>query len=848
MSSTTTGTILAGDNPLTISPISLLLAQTVVVIVISRLLTIPLRWMNQPAVMAEILGGIVLGASAFSRIPAFKDNLFPPSSLGNLKIVANMGLIFYLFLVGLELDPLSMVKTFRKSAVISIAGIVFPFALGAGASRVIYDIYGDPNVPFLSFTLFTGVAMSITAFPVLARILTERQLLNTPVGASAISAAAVDDFIAWTLLVLVVALIKNTGNSTEGVGKYFAAVYVFLFIIGYTLILWFIVRPLLVRLVKLAQDREHLNQVLLFIVFLLVLFSAWVTEVVGVHAIFGAFLCGVIMPHDHGFAHKLSSQIEDLVTVVFLPLYFASSGLATNVFLLDDSRAWGFTFLVIFVACAGKLIGCTLSARFCALNWRESLAVGILMNTKGLVEIVVLNIGLNAGVITPKLFAMFVLMAIFTTFMTSPLIAIVYPPKYYTSLVKMGDTDTSSEDQRDIQDSALNRSEKSQLRALVCLPSMRAVSPMMTLCSIISRSRWFSSFVVYGLRLVKIDSRITTLMKAAEHNSTIKSDYILQVMRTFSGLHGINFYPLLQFTESTQSANAIIEGAKQSMANIVIIPQSVSKDAEPFVAPQSPVGTSAPPLNISAPSSWMGEHASQQTHNVALAVKKDLEGVAVVHFIDRGFMPLSENGPSAATPVAQLISSPERTSQQTLLTKEPVKKPSKISRLHSSFSPAPVSLVLLVSGALGSINNLESTLLARHIQSGYIHEFAAGDRDFQLYIVRLRNVDASLGSDSQNDETYLKQFDKKPKLIELHSNDIAAIAGLCQNSQDLVIVGDHVLKYSAQASGAEPLLQHWVHFDASCSVAIVHGSSVEGSDEENEMPKSSFLTIKTLEA
>ncbi|KAJ3238366.1 K(+)/H(+) antiporter [Chytriomyces hyalinus] len=846
MSSTTTGTILAGDNPLTISPISLLLAQTVVVIVISRLLTIPLRWMHQPAVMAEILGGIVLGASALSRIPAFKDNLFPPSSLGNFKIVANMGLIFYLFLVGLELDPLSMAKTFRKSAFISIAGIVFPFAIGAGVSRVIYDIYGDPNVPFLSFTLFTGVAMSITAFPVLARILTERQLLNTPVGASAISAAAVDDFIAWTLLVLVVALIKNTGNVTEGVGKYFAAVYVFLFIVGYTIILWFIVRPLLVRLVKLAQDREHLNQVLLFIVFLLVLFSAWVTEVVGVHAIFGAFLCGVIMPHDHGFAHKLSSQIEDLVTVVFIPLYFASSGLATNVFLLDDGRAWGFTFLVFIVACAGKLIGCTLSARFCALNWRESLAVGILMNTKGLVEIVVLNIGLNAGVITPKLFAMFVLMAIFTTFMTTPLISIVYPPKYYTSLVKMGDTDTTSEDQRDIQDSALNRSEKSQLRALVCLPSMRAVSPMMTLCSIISRSRWFSSFVVYGLRLVKIDSRITTLMKAAEHNSTIKGDYILQVMRTFSGLHGINFYPLLQFTESAQMANAIIEGAKQSMANIIIIPQSVSKDTELVIVPQSPAGSSAPPLNIAAPSSWMGEHASQQTHNVALSVKKDLDGVTVVHFIDRGFMPLSENGPSAATPVPH-ISAPEPTSQQSLLTKEPVKKSSKSSRLHSSFSPAPVSIVLLLSGALASANNLEPTLLARHIQSGYINEFAAGDRDFQLYIVRLRNVDASLGSDAQNDEAYLKQFDKKPKLIELHSNDVAAIAGLCQNSQDLVIVGDHVLKYAAQVSGAEPLLQHWVHFDATSSVAIVHGCSLEGSGEE-EVPKSSFLTIKTLEA
>ncbi|KAI8614966.1 Cation/H+ exchanger [Chytriomyces sp. MP71] len=423
-----TGTVLSGENPLLISPLSLFLIQTVVVICTARLLAVCLKWINQPQVMAEILGGIVLGATALSRIPAFKENLFPQHSLPLLKLVADLGLVLYLFLVGLELDPLQLLKIFKKSVSISVAGIALPFALGAGVAKFIYDNYADQNVSFVSFLLFTGVAMSITAFPVLARILTERKMLHTRVGQATISAAAVDDFIAWTLLVLVIALINNSGGSGGGASSYATAIYVFLCVVAWALFLWFAIRPLILRMVKLAEDRETLQRFLLFVVFTLVLFSGWFTEIIGVQAIFGGFLVGVIIPHEHGFARKLAHQIEDLVTIVFLPLFFAYSGLNTDLTLLRDGQSWGFVALICFVACAGKMVGCTLTSRISGLNWRESGTVGILMNTRGLVQIIVLNVGLNAGVITPKIFSMFVIMAVFTTFLTVPLVTVFYPP------------------------------------------------------------------------------------------------------------------------------------------------------------------------------------------------------------------------------------------------------------------------------------------------------------------------------------------------------------------------------------------------------------------------------------
>ncbi|KAI9338275.1 Cation/H+ exchanger, partial [Zopfochytrium polystomum] len=419
--------IISGGDPFAVSALSLLLIQAFVVILTARLLSFVLRYLRQPVVVSEVIGGLILGGSALCRIPAFKNRLFPDTSLPGFSLVANFGLVFYLFLIGLELDPSKLLKSVRSSVPISLAGIALPFGLGVAVARLIYDRYADQKVAFSSFLIFTGVAMSITAFPVLARILTERRLLQTKVGQATISAAAIDDVTAWTLLVLVIAIINNASSANADFHNYLTAVYVFFVVVGYVVFLWFTVRPLYRYLLAKAQKTEGAESSLLFVTFLLVLVSSWFTEVIGVHAIFGGFLVGAVIPHDFGFARKLVAQIEDLIMIVFLPLYFAYSGINTRLDQLNDAQSWGFVVLVIVTACAGKLIGCTSAAKLSGLSWRESTAVGILMNTKGLVELIVLNLGLQAGVITSQIFSIFVVMAVITTLMTIPLLSIVYP-------------------------------------------------------------------------------------------------------------------------------------------------------------------------------------------------------------------------------------------------------------------------------------------------------------------------------------------------------------------------------------------------------------------------------------
>ncbi|KAJ3068791.1 K(+)/H(+) antiporter [Podochytrium sp. JEL0797] len=769
--------------------------------------------------MAEILGGLVLGASCLSRIPAFKDALFPAESLLLLKLVADLGLIFYLFLVGLELDPVSLMKTFKKSASISMAGIALPFVLGAGASKVIYNNFADPNVPFTSFMLFSGIAMSITAFPVLARILTERKMLHTPVGESAIAAAAVDDFMAWTLLVLVVALINNSGGSSGG--SYVTAVYVFLCVVAYTIFLWFIIRPLLSRLVHMAADREHLNQLLYFVVFTAVLFSSWFTEVIGVQAIFGAFLVGVIMPHDHGFAHKVASKIEDLVIVVFLPLYFAYSGLNTNLDLLDDGKSWLFVLLIVLVACVGKLVGCSTSARVSGLNWRESFAVGILMNTRGLVQIIVLNVGLSAGVITSKLFAMYVVMAIFTTFMTVPLISIVYPASYYNGVGKDSDVTERDPSVKDIDAPAIN---DPNLRALVCLPNMATVSPMLSVCTMISTSGALSSFSVFGLRLAKIDSRFTTLMQAAELENTIKEDSILSVFRTFSSLHGVSFTPLLEFTESSHVAESIVVAAKQSLVNMVIIPQAEAKNAE---SPSTPTGRRI----SSFQNSWIGDSTTHHTRQIARNVSAALPNASVIHFMDRGFMslttPCDQTPPTSTTTMSSKQISSASFSQPDitvldLTNPRSSKSKQNLSRLNTSFIvPSPVTIILLVTGQSEPSQD-EAIRLMQHISG-----FANGTTTvpFELHVIQLLDISVTPPLTAP----VVSILNAQTITMSLH--DTAAVtlrlSELCRKKEDLVVVPESVFRSSAYANG-DPALEHWLDYAALGSVAVVYATGVGG--------------------
>ena len=298
------------------NPLVMLCVQAVVVIATSRLLGIVLRRLGQPLVIAEVLAGIALGPSLLGAIsPATFTLLFPQSSLGTLGLVSQLGLVFFMFIIGLELEP-ALLRGLGKSALaISNTSIALPFALGAATAVWLAPTLSTPTVPRVSFVLFLGVAMSITAFPVLARILSERGLIHTPVGALAVTCAAIDDVTAWCLLALISAVVRSTGLSSAALTAVLSVLY--------CLAMWFVARPLLARLVRERTDRRGISQRTVAFTVVLLLLSALATEAIGIHALFGAFFFGVIIPREHGLAHGLRERLEDFVVVLLLPLFFA---------------------------------------------------------------------------------------------------------------------------------------------------------------------------------------------------------------------------------------------------------------------------------------------------------------------------------------------------------------------------------------------------------------------------------------------------------------------------------------------------------------------------------------------
>jgi Kef-type K+ transport system membrane component KefB/nucleotide-binding universal stress UspA family protein len=401
-----------------VSALVMLLLQITVIVAVGQVLAMGARRVGQPAVVAQVIAGIALGPSALGLIwPDALHALWAPESLGALNAIGQFGLVLFMFLIGLEFD-LSLIRGLgRASVIISQTSIVAPFAMGIALAWPLYGHLAPAGVPFLPFALFLGVAMSITAFPVLARILAERQALRTRIGAIALACAAVDDVTAWCVLAFVVSVARS-----EGLG---GAMRTTLYALVYVAVVFAFVRPLLARIG--ARTREGASQGLIALVFLLVLVSAGVTETIGIHALFGAFLMGVVMPRESGFTQALIEKLEDVVVILLLPVFFACSGLRTDLGLMNTPTAWIECAGIIVVACAGKFGGSLVAARVSGLTWQQSSAIGILMNTRGLMQLVVLNIGLELGVISPELFAMMVVMAIATTIMTSPALEWVYP-------------------------------------------------------------------------------------------------------------------------------------------------------------------------------------------------------------------------------------------------------------------------------------------------------------------------------------------------------------------------------------------------------------------------------------
>lgn len=393
--------------------VKVLLALTVIII-ISRLMGSLVKRLGQPPVIGEVLGGIMLGPSLFGRLaPEAAAFLLPADSAPFLGIISQLGVILFMFLVGLELDLNVMRTRARTTIAISNAGIVVPFALGLALAWGIYEGYAPPGVAFTSFALFIGVSMSITAFPVLARILGDRNLQRTPLGMMALTCAAIDDATAWCLLAFVVGVTQATTGG---------AIVTIVLTVIYVVLMLTVGRSLMQRVVPRLDASISVGEQSLTIVLVAVLLSALATEFIGVHAIFGAFLLGAIIPHKSAIARHVRERIEDVVRVMLLPAFFAFTGLRTEIGLLSTTEDWLMCLLIIVVATGGKFGGATLAARFSGLDWRDSAALGVLMNTRGLVELIVLNIGLDLGVLTPRLFTMLVLMAIVTTMMTSPIL------------------------------------------------------------------------------------------------------------------------------------------------------------------------------------------------------------------------------------------------------------------------------------------------------------------------------------------------------------------------------------------------------------------------------------------
>ncbi|KAJ5178710.1 hypothetical protein N7492_001920 [Penicillium capsulatum] len=574
--------------------------QAIIIIILCRIIHWPLSKIRQPRVIAEVVGGIILGPSVMGRIPGFTEAIFPTASIPSLNVVANLGLILFLFLVGLETDIGFLMSNWRVALSVSAAGMALPFGLGCAISYGLYNSFHDePDtapIKFGTYLLFIGIAMAITAFPVLCRILTELNLLGTRVGVIVLSAGVGNDVVGWILLALCVALV----NAGSGI----TALYVLLVCTGYLLFLAFVFRPLFFRfLERTGSLQKGPSQSVVTLTLLITLASAFFTQAIGVHAIFGGFAIGLVCPGGD-FAIKLTSAIEDVVAALFLPLYFTLSGLSTNLGLLDSGLAWGYVCGVTAIAFLAKVLGGAVAARLSGLFWRESWSVGVLMSCKGLVELIVLNIGLQAKILSTRTFTIFVVMALVTTFLTTPLTTALYPPWYqlHAEQSRRSGESTQRESRTDSITAVKDQLKTVPVRKLLVYLRLDGLSGICTVAALLSNSRRAASpqihptkipkqteqavensispcddddtaLRIHGVRLMELTDRDSSVMKVSAGEQALW-DPVVNTFRAFGEWNSLSLMAGVSVVPEHSYADTLVDMAQQDTADLLLLPWS----------------------------------------------------------------------------------------------------------------------------------------------------------------------------------------------------------------------------------------------------------------------------------
>ncbi|CCF55581.1 hypothetical protein KAFR_0A01430 [Kazachstania africana CBS 2517] len=434
------GGVISGGNPFVYdssSPLTLFLFQACLILAVCNLVHIPFSKIRQPKVISEVIGGVILGPTVFGQIPGYTKTVFPAASIPGLTLTANLGIILFMFFLGLEVD-IAFIKNHLFTALsIGISTLAIPFGCGCLFAIPLYNNYanlGDSgtNVKFTVFMVFIATSLSVTAFPVLCRILNELRLIKERAGIIVLGAGIINDILGWILLALSVVLSSSQSSPVN-------TVYILLCVFGWFLVYFYPLKYILKwALIKTHElDRSKPSTLATMCVLFIMFISAYFTDIVGVHPIFGAFIAGLVVPRENNYVIKLTERMEDIPNIVLIPIYFAVSGLNVDLTLLNEGKDWGFVFASIGIAICSKIIPGTLVAKTHRLFWRESLVVGVLMSCKGIVEIVVLTVGLGAGIITKKIYGMFILMALVSTIVTTPLSQLVYPTSYRSKLQKL---------------------------------------------------------------------------------------------------------------------------------------------------------------------------------------------------------------------------------------------------------------------------------------------------------------------------------------------------------------------------------------------------------------------------